>query len=403
MRTLKLRNTAEVKAHWAFEGLPSYSNIILPQGEAREELIAKLKGPKDYRKSEYTLVSEANSNWIKKQNPWVKDRDDESLSHGHTSSLRTGEGALIARYLLNSFLGQTDEDLVFGDFIEANWDRLVEAMNSCSVEQNNYTTNVFGNYSEDSLLLIRPGARKESTEAVHALTLAQVKILLKDTGYKALIVKAGGIPARIAALLAKAEGNVEKLPTKKSVQINFNKAFIKVYANETDKNLDQFEQATAYFSKELYGIVKKSFDDPQNTNAGLASTADIAPVAEWLAKNAENFRFYELFALVHALRNPQAMAKLSPGRTAIIAPLFRKAVEDEDAVFIMKLFAESIISAKTEFPTIEQWHEGFDDRTVAESVTSEITMAILSGSSKRVAANSDFHIMRNSIRSFLNN
>jgi hypothetical protein len=399
MKTLKLRSPAETMKAWGFSTNAYSNDFSLAQGADREALRKVIESG---RKSIYALCDAASEAVLKKQNPWMSEREVDTVASVATRSLKDGEAVLFARYVLNEFLAESDDELNYGEFVEANWDRILGDLYSSKIKQTPHVMTIF-NYSfqKDFVVLIRPTSRKSTAEAIYKLSLGEVRTLMTMNYYNTLVAKSGAVESLIAALLAHARGEVEALPSRKVVMRNLNKAFVKSFAQETEKNFDRLEDANIAYSKEMRAVSRKIFDDATYTDVGLVSTAVMAPVAEWLGKNAENLRYYELSALIHALHNPPALVTTG-GKSVSAATVLKAATEADSTLAMMKVFAETILTAKTELPTIDQWLDGITDGTVANSITSEITVTLLAGSVKKLGSNPELANFRRGIASFQN-
>jgi len=405
MMTLKLRSPKESDAFWVLSDGTSYPSHSVLQGEAKKAVEAELLKPTHRRTGSYQYISDATTTYMVAQNSWMTDKVAEDVASNMASTLRSGEVHLFSRYVLNEFLTQQDGSLNYGEFVTANWDRIIRAMYKSEVVHGPNTKYIFSYALHDeAVILIRPNARKDTADAIYELTLDNVRTLLGMNRYKELVAKSGAVRPRIAALLAKARGESDKLPTRDSVTNTLNKAFIKSFAQETEKNFDHLEDANIAYSKELRGVRRRLFEDATHIETGQTSTAVAAPVAQWLSEYAPKLRFYELFALVHAMHNPPALVKLISGKSGSALTVMEAAIKHDpvEALASMKLFAEIIVSLYVELPTIEQWVAGIEDDTVRNSITSEITVTLLSGSGKEVKITPDLATVRRSILFFQN-
>jgi hypothetical protein len=104
------------------------------------------------------------------------------------------------------------------------------------------------------------------------------------------------------------------------------------------------------------------------------------------------------------MHNPPALVKFVPGKSGSALTVMEAAIKQDpvEALASMKLFAEIIVSLYVELPTIEQWVAGIEDDTVRNSITSEITVTLLSGSGKEVKITPDLATIRRSILFFQN-
>lgn len=404
-RTLTLRTHQESLEYWTLDKEARIPTIVMCQGAVKEELQRTIAA-RSYAVNTYNLQQLANKQWLSKSNGWMDSIQLDSISYVLSSLLRKGgENAVFPLFVLNEFLLETDPALVYGDFLETNWDRLVGITTQCQVAESPHALEIFSlrlNY--DSLLFVRPNARKSTVRAILALTLAEVKALyeLRTTGQ--LSAKPSAIPQRIKALLNQLNGVEDRLPTKESILIDINAAFVKLYGRETESSLQLFSKGMELFTKQSNNLYKRLFDDPTQTNAGLQSTADIAPIMSFLRTHAERFRFWEFILLVHSLYNPAVIISSSPGRVTKSSLLYSRVIQlpTDDAIASLKVLAELMLIYTQDFPTLDEWIVGVDDMTVARSLSSEIAIALIAGSSDRVRVSPDLQELRRALRPFNN-
>lgn len=395
MQNRKLRTVKESEEYWGIPTAKAYPNYLLAKGERREKELVKIAEIQNRGYgSTYSVITNFNDAWLNEQNPWLT---NNGLSYRLVTAFKDGEAAAFPYYALNQFIA-SDEDVSYGEFVEAHWDEILEALESSKLVEDELIEKIFY-LDQKSYLLIRPTGRKDTKEVVYALTRAELTKLLTVNDRRKLIAKSGAVETRINTILGKISS--EELPKRKAVESALMRSFVKNSAAETDELMNIHEQATADFVSELYRAMKNTYDNPIEMNAGMNSSSQALDFAVWLEANATSLRFYELLALVHALSNPHALAYFPPGSKGSIAELFSKVVKNEDALAIMKLFAETMVLSRTTYPTLEEWEEGLDDGTLGNSISSNLVTTILSSSEKKLRVNKSFNKARHDLSYYL--
>jgi hypothetical protein len=285
------------------------------------------------------------------------------------------EAKVASAFMMNEFLAQ-DEFEVYHDFLNANWDDLLERSVTFQINQYPHTLDVYKHYHADSPFTFRPKHTKKQRMVLENFTKDQLFTIL--TNSKREHVASNGVTIYLTNKLKELDGKIERQMSIQEATNQLMRAFsVSLLAGGYHSNL-RLTEVFGAITEIVQGVNARTARDSVNYGANQITPNDLGKIGTFLEENGAEFTIAEMFFVIYSLHHNKLFART--GTTADIVEVYLQFLEKENALELFKMVGELAQAYSKQLPTITQWRKALAAGDLDFVMESEITAVLVAAS-----------------------
>jgi len=372
-----LTKKEDVRSKW-FGNHRSFSLIIHPANVSKQ----RNTRPNGY----VTLSSEEEALELEHLRALAGDHDysdDELRDNSNKTNKLIGyelsEQKLFTYHVLNRFLN-ADDSLTLKEFLDERWDSIIDEMNCLIFDSHTHSNRLFSliSHGDQFLLTIRQNGSREAREAVEALTVTQVRTLLKAGGANSYEISSDRLH-RVPAAMVKdtiedilGEGD-DEIPPYVEGNVLTNQIYrglaSSIAAHGGALVIENLLERSLVYVPRVMNIFhgEKGRGFRNNKKPGTLPNGYLAPLTRVLEKRGGEIHPLTYFGIIYALGEPRSFtSEVNLKGTSVFKVAYD--CDSERQFAFLRALGELATRHNGALPNAKHWEEFLKGEGVEESV-----------------------------------